>query len=357
MPQRSDATLALAAVFLVWSPAAAAAGWWLLLGLAVAAAAAALSAVADAGRTVHDGPSSEWLGIVGRAFASAALALTAAQSVLGGAARPLAVLLLVAVALFGLRGGRLPARPVLLLVGAVVVLLAAAAVIVLVSPPDPAPLDPLRDGGPLGAGTAAALLLILLPTSRSGAVTALRPALLRIGIATAAAAALGTGLLLAAGPEVLASSETPLSAVTRGTPASGLVGAAAVIAVLLALLDLGRRDARALVRLAGAGEIPAVLATRNRRTGVPAAAQLVLCLVAVLAVVILDADALLAFAVAALLVATIVRRLDHGAAGASGPALASAAVSLLLLLALPAATAAAAAVLLAALLIARAFRT
>ncbi|WP_236713655.1 hypothetical protein, partial [Rathayibacter tanaceti] len=62
------------------------------------------------------------------------------------------------------------------------------------------------------------------------------------------------------------------------------------------------------------------------------------------------------FAVAALLLATIVRRLAHGAAGARWPGIASASVSLLLLLALPAATAAAAAVLLAGLLIVRGFR-
>ncbi|WP_201787636.1 hypothetical protein, partial [Rathayibacter tanaceti] len=165
--------------------------------------------LADAGRPVHDGPSSEWLGLAGRAFAAAAIALTAADSVLEAAARPVAVLLLLGVAVVGLRGGTLPPRAALLLAGLVVLLLAAAAVVLAVIPVERPVVEVRPEGGLLGAGTAAAFLLILFPVPRPGTVPALRPALLRIGVSALAAASLGTGVLLLAGPTVLAATSTP----------------------------------------------------------------------------------------------------------------------------------------------------
>ncbi|WKK70901.1 hypothetical protein Q0F99_14310 [Rathayibacter oskolensis] len=346
--------MGLAGLFLVWAPAALEAGWWLLLGLGIAVAAAALGIVADAGREVRDGPTGEWLGLAGRALASAAVALTAAESVLGATARPVAILLLLAVTLFVVRGGVLRPRLAVTLGALVGLLLAAAVVVVLLSPPAPAPTD-LILGGPEGSVTAAAYLLFLVAPP-SGGQASTRRSLVRLAVTGVVAALVGTGLLMLVGPEALAAAATPLRAAVTGTSAAVPVAVAAVLASVLALVVLARRDASALVRLADEGEIPEPLARRNRRTGAPSAAQLVVCLVSVLAVVILDAEALLAFAVGAALVASIVRRLERGAAGARWPAIAAAAVALLLLLALPSATAAAVAIVLAGLLIVRAFR-
>lgn len=345
----------LAGLFLVWSPSALEAGWWLLLGLGLAAAMAVVGALADSGRDVHDGPTGEWLSLAGRALAASAIALTAADSVLGASARPVAVLLLVVVAVFVLRGGRLPAGLALALGGLVVLLLVAAAIVVAVSPHD-TPASEVIVGGPEGAATAAAFLLLLFPQAAVGTRGVARRSLVVTAVTAVVAAALGAGLLLLVGPQALAEATTPLRLAAAGTAAGPLVAVAAVVASLLALVVLARRDADALVRLADAGELPPPFDHRNRRTGVPAAGQLVMCLVSVLAVVILDADALLAFAIGASLVALIVRRLERGVAGARWAAIVSAAGALLLLLALPSATAAAVAILLAGLLIVRAFR-
>ncbi|KQQ03978.1 hypothetical protein ASG06_11070 [Rathayibacter sp. Leaf185] len=344
----------MAGLFLVWAPAAREAGWWLLVGLGIAVVAAGLGVVADAGREVQDGPTGAWLRLAGRALASAAIALTAAESVLGASARPVAILLLVAVTLFVVRGGVLRPRLAVTLGALVGLLLAAAVVIVLLAPPVVRSSD-LILGGPEGAVTAAAYLLLLVVPAAQQA-TSTRRSLLRLAVAALVAAAVGTGLLLLVGPEALAASATPLRALAEGTAATVPVAIAAVLASLVALVVLARRDGSALVRLADEGEIPGPFARRNRRTGVPSALQLVVCLVSVLAVVILDADALLAFAVGAGLVASILRRLDRGVAGARWPAVVSAALALILLLALPSATAAAVAIVLAGLLIVRSFR-
>lgn len=345
----------LAGLFLVWSPAALAAGWWLLLGLGLAAVLALLGAIADSEGEVRDGPTGEWLALAGRAFAAAALALTAADSVLGAGGRPLAVLLLSIAALFVLRGGRIPERPAAVLGAIVLLLLAVAAVVVALSAPPAAAAAPdVVVGGPAGAATAAAFLLVLFPPMTGDPVG--RSAI-RIAVVAVAAGAVGSGLLLLVGPQALAEATTPLRLAAGGTAAGPLVAIAAVPACLLALVVLARRDAEALVRLADAGEVPGLLTGRNPRTGVPAAGQLLVCLVSVLAVAILDADALLAFAVGAGLVALLLRRLDSGAGGIRVSVVLSAAGALVLFLALPWATSAAVAVLLAALLIVRAFRS
>ncbi|QHC58085.1 hypothetical protein [Rathayibacter sp. VKM Ac-2760] len=351
----SGVAVAAAGLFLVWSPAALEAGWWLLLGLGLAAVLAGIGALAESGREIHDGPTGEWLGLAGRALAASAVALTAADSIVGASARPLAVLLIVGATLFVLRGGLVPPALARLLLGLVLLLLLAAAVIVALAQPA-ATESATVIGGPEGSLTAAALLLFLFAPATPGEAPTLRRSLLGLGITVVVAALLGAGLLLVAGPRELADAPASLSAVAAGTPAVVPVGIAAVVASVLALVALARRDASALVRLADAGEIPAPFAFRNRRTGVPAAGQLAVCLVSVLAVVVLDADALLAFAVAASLIALILRRLDRGVAGARWPAIVSAAGALVLLLALPSATAAAVAILLALLLIVRAFR-
>jgi APA family basic amino acid/polyamine antiporter len=347
--------VALAGVFLVYAPAALEAGWWLLLGIGVAAALTVVGAIADSGREVRDGPTGEWLALAGRALGASALALTAADHVLGAAARPAAVLLLVAVTVFVLRGGVL--RPALARVLGVLVLLllAAAAVIVLVTPPVVPPSDTVI-GGAEGATTAAAYALLLFPPAPAGAPVRPRSVLVTTAVVALAAAALGAGLLLVLGPAALAETPTPLRAAVAGTAAEPLVAIAAVLACLLALVALLRRDASALVRLVRAGELPGPLARTSVRTGAPVAGQLVVCVVSVLSVVILDADALLAFAVGAGLLVLLLRRIEQ-AELRSWSALVSAAGALVLLLALPAATAAAVAVLLAALLIVRAFRS
>ncbi|SMH46485.1 hypothetical protein SAMN06295885_2767 [Rathayibacter oskolensis] len=355
LPGEPGWAIALAGVFVVWSPAALEAGWWLLLGLAVAAVMAALGVLADARGEVHDGPTAEWLGVAGRSLGASAIALTAADSVVDASARPVAVLLLVLITLFVLRGGVLRPRFAALLGGLVVLLLLAAAVIVLLSPPV-TPASEVIIGGPEGTATAAAFLLFLFAPTVSGDTPTVARGILGVVVTAVTAALVGAGLLLLIGPGALAEATTPLRAAVAGTAAGPLVAIAAVLAGVLALVALIRRDASALVRLADAGEIPHPIARRDRRTGVPAAGQLVVCLVSVLAVVILDADALLAFAVGAALVALIVRRLDGGGAAARWPAIVTSTGALLLLLALPAATAAAVAILLAGLLIVRAFR-
>ena len=346
--------IALAGVFLVLSPAALEAGWWLLLGIGAAAALTVIGAVADSGREVLVGPTGEWLALAGRALGASALALTAADHVLGAAARPVAVLLLVAVTVFVLRGGVV--RPALARALGVLVLLllAAAAVTVLVTPSVVAPSDTVI-GGAEGATTAAAYALLLVAPPASGARVRLRSALVTTGAVALAASALGAGLLLLVGPAVLAATPTPLLAAAAGTAAEPLVAIAAVLACVLALVVLLRRDASALVRLVRAGEIPGPLAGTSARTGVPVAPQLLVCLVSVLSVVILDADALLAFAVGAGLLVLLLRRIEQ-AELRSWAAVVSAVGALVLLLALPAATAAAVAVLLAVLLIVQAFR-
>ena len=270
--------LTLAGLFLVWSPASLEAGWWLLLGLGIAAGMAVLDAIDDSGREIRDGPTGEWLSLAGRALAASAIALTAADSVLGASARPVAVVLIVLVTLFVVRGGRIPAPSAAVLGGLVALLLLAAAIVLAVSPPA-APASDVIVGGADCAGTAAALLLLLFPRAAIGSIDGVRRPILRITVIVVVAGAVGAGLLVLVGPQALAEATAPLRLAAAGTAAGPLVAIAAVTASVLALVVLARRDAGALVRLADAGEIPALFAERNRRTGVPAAGQLVVCLV------------------------------------------------------------------------------
>ena len=315
-----------AGVFAAFAPAAAAAGPWLLAGLALAALVAFANASSSAqlaaqyprsGGTYVYGRErlGEWPGflagwgfVIGKTASCAAMALTfAAYAAPTGWERPVAVLAvaaLVGVNALGVTRTALATRIIVTIVLAVLALVVVAA---LASPPSTAPV-PAGVGtiGPLGVLQSAGLLFFAfagyarLATMgeevRDPARTIPRAILGALALAVVVYAVVGAALLLALGPERLASSTEPLAEAAAVWPWTGPVvrigAAAASLGALLALIaGIGRTS----LAMAREGDLPRMLAHVDPVRQVPRRAEIVLGAVVIVLVLVADLRSAIGF--------------------------------------------------------------
>ncbi|NQX11035.1 hypothetical protein HQQ80_05305 [Microbacteriaceae bacterium VKM Ac-2855] len=299
-----------AGTFWVLGPAAARSGWYLLGGVAVAALVAAAGfATASANRRADAAHSTvgDWMMLGGQVAASASVALIAGEYLFEPLARPIAVLLVVAVLVFTVRGGRLPLGVRIAVPALVAATLIAVVVIVSIVPPArPESINFSGVGfGPSSALWAAGILLFAFLGVRPASDGGTRYGLLGIALGAVVLLGLGLALLIAYEWAVLTLPSATLAAAVAGTGLEPVVRVAAVvtgIASLAALADGGREVLR---RRASADELPGVFGATSPRTGDPATAQIALAVAAILAVLILDVEVLATFAVAAVLLAML----------------------------------------------------
>ncbi|MCG2624629.1 APC family permease [Arthrobacter sp. I2-34] len=293
-----------AGVFVVYSPAAAAAGNWLLLSLALAGLVAYCNATASAQlATVH--PTSggtyiygrrqlgEWPGflagwafITGKTASCAAMALAFGLYAAPGLATALAVaavVLLTGVNLLGITRTAWMTRWFISVVAAVLVFVTVVAF----SEP------PLGTGAglpttPYGVLQAAALFFFAFAgyarIATMGEEIRDPQRLIPVAILSALAVTfvlyfvLGAGLLRFMGPELLATTPTPLHTVmerVRGGIGTTAVTIAAALACLGALLALIAGISRTILAMAREHDLPGTLATVGHRFKVPWLAELV----------------------------------------------------------------------------------
>ncbi|NQX27154.1 hypothetical protein HQQ81_07280 [Microbacteriaceae bacterium VKM Ac-2854] len=273
-----------------------------LAGVTALLAGASAAAVQDAAAPVAD-----WLGLGGRVAAVAAAALIAGTYAWSALARPLAVVLIVVVAIVQLRRVRLPTA--VRLAAVIVVAAALIATVVVANLVPPLAEDEIyfnlmsRSLGSVQVVIAASLILFafLGQPARSGFRDR--------GIAAIIVAAILAGLvplLLHFGPAIT-SSDVYLRSLVPGTPAEPLLRVAAVAAGVTSLAALATGIRELLSRRSEAGDLIGPFATISPRTGAPAVAQLALALASVVAVMILNIDVLATFAVGALLLAAVLQ--------------------------------------------------
>jgi basic amino acid/polyamine antiporter, APA family len=301
-----------AGVFSAFAPAAAAAGSGLLIGLALAAGVAYCNAVASA-QLAAQYPTSggtyvygrerlgEWWGflagwgfVVGKTASCAAMALTFAWYAVPGSAwgqRLAAVLAVVALTAANYRGiTRTAGLSRVLVVGSVLALLV---VVVAVATSGEAHAEGLGgstslwSGGVYGLLQSAGLLFFafagyariatLGEELRDPERTIPRAIPIALGIAVALYAAVGVTILLAAGPNALAASTTPVATAARLAGeawAVPLVRVGAAVASLGALLALIAGIGRTSLAMARNGDLPGWLAAVHPRFRVPGHAEL-----------------------------------------------------------------------------------
>jgi basic amino acid/polyamine antiporter, APA family len=301
-----------AGVFSAFAPAAAAAGSGLLIGLALAAGVAYCNAVASA-QLAAQYPTSggtyvygrerlgEWWGflagwgfVVGKTASCAAMALTFAWYAVPGSAwgqRLAAVLAVVALTAANYRGiTRTAGLSRVLVVGSVLALLV---VVVAVATSGEAHAERLGgstslwSGGVYGLLQSAGLLFFafagyariatLGEEVRDPERTIPRAIPIALGIAVALYAAVGVTILLAAGPNALAASTTPVATAARLAGeawAVPLVRVGAAVASLGALLALIAGIGRTSLAMARNGDLPGWLAAVHPRFRVPGHAEL-----------------------------------------------------------------------------------
>ena len=265
-----------AGVFAAFGPAAASAGSGLLIGLAIAAVVAYCNATSSArlaavypesgGTYVYGrellgpfwGYVAGWGFVVGKTASGAAMALTAGANLGEERARAVAVAAVVALTVVNLLGIRKTAGVTRALVA--VVLAVLAAVVVATFAGGEASVDnlgPITDGGWRGILESAGLLFFAfagyarIATLGEEVVdparTIPRAVPIALGITLVVYALVGTGALLAVGPDALAASSTPLAtAVDAGSVRPPRPGGA---------VGWGRRRPRRAA-LGGAGHQP-----------------------------------------------------------------------------------------------------
>ncbi|WP_307807555.1 APC family permease [Naasia sp. SYSU D00948] len=310
-----------AGVFTAFAPAAAAAGTGLLAGLALAAVVAFCNATSTAqlaaahpvsggvytfGR-LELGPwwgfLAGWGFVIGKTASIGAMGLTvAAYLAPEGWARPAAILAVLAVTAVNLLGVTRTAAAARVLVAVALAGLAIAVAAALGSA-DPARLsaEPGPDGGLYGILQSAALLFFAFAgyariatlgeevrdpsrTIPRAIVGALLLTMLIYGTVAA-------GLLLALGPELLARSPAPLA---RAAEEAGwawavpLIGIAAGLASLGALLALSAGIGRTVLAMARKRDLPPALAAVHPGSSVPRRAQLAVALAACLLLAVAD---------------------------------------------------------------------
>ncbi len=301
-----------AGVFAAFGPAAAAAGTGLIVGLALAAGVAYCNAVASAqlaaqyptsgGTYVYGrerlGPwwgfVAGWGFVIGKTASCAAMALTFASYAVAGpvwAERLVALLAVLALTAANYRGiSRTAALARLLVTASVLALLAVVVVIATSGQASTArlgSLSSLGSGGVYGVLQAAALLFFAfagyarIATLGEEVRDPERAIPRAIPLALAAAVVLyvlvGASALLAAGPERLAASATPIATAVDAVGAAWalpIVRAGAAVASLGALLALIAGIGRTSLAMARNGDLPGWLAAVHPRHQVPAHAEL-----------------------------------------------------------------------------------
>ena len=307
-----------AGVFAVWAPAAQAAGTGLLVGLAIAAFVAfanASSSAQLAARYPESGGAyrygrerlgpwpgflAGWSFVIGKTASCAAMALTAAAYLVPTDwQKPVAVAAVVVLVTVNLLGVTRTARVGAVLVTAVLIVLVIVVVAGVVSAtasgaafaptsdaatPDPAP----SVGGNLyGILQSAALIFFafagyariatLGEEVRDPSRTIPRAIGIALAVVVAVYAAVGFAALASLGPRLLAASDAPLADVVASAGwhwAVPIVGIAAGVAALGALLALLAGIGRTSLAMARDGELPKPLAAVHPRFRVPWVAEI-----------------------------------------------------------------------------------
>jgi APA family basic amino acid/polyamine antiporter len=309
-----------AGVFAAIGPAAEAAGSGLLLGLAVAAIVAYCNATSSAqlaaiypssgGTYVYGrerlgpvwGYLAGWGFVVGKTASCAAMALTFGAYAAPAAARPLAVVAVLALTTVNWFGVRKTVQLTRVIVAVVLISLAAVVVASLAGgTASPDHLGPIGAGGVTGVLQSAGLLFFAFAgyariatmgeEVRDPARTIPRAIPLALGITLVVYAVVATAALLSVGPAVLAAADAPLeAAVSAGTldwavPAVRVGGSVAALGVLLSLI-VG--VSRTTFAMAAQGDLPRWLDAVHPEHRVPHHAELAVG--ALVAIVVMAAD-------------------------------------------------------------------
>ena len=309
-----------AGVFAAIGPAADAAGSGLLVGLAVAAIVAYCNATSSAqlaamypssgGTYVYGrerlGPMwgylAGWGFVVGKTASCAAMALTFGAYAAPEAARPLAVVAVLALTTVNYFGVRKTAQLTRVIVALVLISLAIVVVASISGgSASPEKLGPMGAGGVMGILQSAGLLFFafagyariatLGEEVRDPARTIPRAIPLALGITLVAYAVVATAALLAAGPDVLGASDAPLeAAVAAGSlewlgPAVRVGGCVAALGVLLALI-VG--VSRTTFAMAARGDLPRWLDAVHPTHRVPHHAELAVGAIVAISVLAVD---------------------------------------------------------------------
>jgi APA family basic amino acid/polyamine antiporter len=319
-----------AGVFSAFTPAAAAAGSALLVGLLVAAFVAWCNATASAqlaaqyptsgGTYVYGrerlGPwwgfVAGWGFVVGKTASCAAMALTVATYAVGAdarAARFLAIAAVVGLTVVNLRGITRTARLATVLVVLTIALLGVTLVVVGIGNKTwHSPFESMAIASAYGILQSAGFLFFafagyariatLGEEVRDPETTIPRAIPRALGLVVVLYAVVGLLLLAVLGPTGVAASAVPLLA-AADQAGVGWIGAAvrvaAVLASLGALLGLITGVSRTMLAMAREGDMPRRLAGVDGRRGVPQTAQVAVCAVVVLLVVVFDVRAVIGF--------------------------------------------------------------
>jgi APA family basic amino acid/polyamine antiporter len=314
-----------AGIFFVWGPAAAAAGSGLLIALPLAALVATLNALtttrlamahpvaggvyayarAEVGPRL--GVAAGTLFLLGKTASVAAIASVGASYLWPEAARPLAVLLVVALAAVNASGVRSTALVSAIVTGMVIAVIVVALV---VAASRPVIEQVAVATTPLGVLQAAALVFFafagyariatLGEEVRDPRRTLPRAVLLALAIVLVLGAAIAVMLLTRLGIADLADSASPVADLTA-PPLDLVVRIAAGLACLGSLLGVLAGLSRTTLALARDGELPAVLARIHSRTGAPVVAEAAIAVLGVVAVLVLDPASLVGVSACAVL--------------------------------------------------------
>ena len=314
------ASMVGAGVFFVWAPAAAAAGSWLLLGLAIAGVVASLNALSTAQLAMANpvsggvysfaggwaGFSAGLLFLVGKTASVAAISLVAGTYLWPEHARPVAAVLLAAFALVNMSGIRSTATVSLVIVGIVLVGLA-----VILAPALPA-LQPIEvDAAPGAVGilqSAGLLFFCFAGYARMATLgaevvdprrTLPRAIIVALAITLVIYALVAVAVLSVLGSAQLAASPSPLAAIGGNAIAVRVVAGVACVGSLVGILAALSRTTLAMAR---GGDLPGPLGFVWTRTHAPVAAEAVVALLAMAAVLLLDPARLVGFSSCAVLV-------------------------------------------------------
>ncbi len=306
-----------AGVFAAIGPAAAAAGGGLLIGLGIAAVVAFCNATSSAqlaalypesgGTYVYGrrrlghlwGFLAGWGFVIGKTASCAAMALTFGAYANPGLARPLAIGAVVGLTAVNLLGVQKTAWLTRIIVAVVLASLATVFAASLTASPSVSTIGPLTGGGLRGILQAGGLMFFafagyariatLGEEVRDPAHTIPRAIPVALGLTLVVYAAIAIAALATVGPEVLASSAAPLSAVVEAGSwawAEPVVRIGATVASLGVLLSLLVGVSRTTFAMAADRDLPGWFDAVHPRQRVPHRAELAVA-VAVIAVVLL----------------------------------------------------------------------
>ncbi len=315
-----------AGVFTVLGPAAEVAGSGLLIGLGIAglvaccnaASSAQLAAVhpASGGTYVYGreqlghvwGFLAGWGFVVGKTASCAAMALTFANYVAHGAARPVAVGAVVALTAVNLAGVQKTSRLTRLLVIVVVAALAVTLVAATSGDLSWSRLGPIGIGGASGILESAGILFFafagyariatLGEEVRNPQLTIPRAIPIALGITLAIYAAVAVVSLTAIGPNALAATSTPLVSVANAGRLDGgatVIRVGAAVGALSVLLSLLVGVSRTTFAMAAERDLPSWLASVDPMRKVPRRAEVAVAGFVIVVVLVADVRSAIGF--------------------------------------------------------------